>query len=108
MTVELVPVPVPGMVSFSLLSAASDYVPDATYVSVPSDLYQKKTTTQEAENNHQSVDNNTLPNHTIAAPQCSSLLVMEATQSAPSNLPTMKMRPDATGLIPSQALAKIP
>ncbi|KAJ9071338.1 hypothetical protein DSO57_1037934 [Entomophthora muscae] len=58
--------------------------------------------TQKAENNHQSVDHNTLPNHAIASPQCNSLLLMKATHSAPSNLTTMKIRPDATDLVPSQ------
>ncbi|KAJ9053508.1 hypothetical protein DSO57_1023546 [Entomophthora muscae] len=62
--------------------------------------------TQEAENNHQSVDHNTLPNHAIAAPQCNSLLVMKATHSAPSNLTTMKMRPDVTDLVPSQVTSQ--
>ncbi|KAJ9055856.1 hypothetical protein DSO57_1038966 [Entomophthora muscae] len=66
------------------------------------DVMIENITTQEAENNHQSVDHNTLPNYAIAAPQCNSLLVMEVNQSAPSDLPIMRMRPDATDLVSSQ------
>ncbi|KAJ9081301.1 hypothetical protein DSO57_1015971 [Entomophthora muscae] len=65
------------------------------------DVIMENITTQEAENNRQSVDHNTLPNHTIAKSQYNSLLVMKATQSAPKNLTTMEMRPYANNLVPS-------
>ncbi|KAJ9062709.1 hypothetical protein DSO57_1007880 [Entomophthora muscae] len=76
--------------------------PNSAKPETPTDVMVENIITQETEINHQSVDHNTLPSHTITAPQYNSLLVIEATQSAPSNLTIMKMRPDATDLVSSQ------
>ncbi|KAJ9090623.1 hypothetical protein DSO57_1000474 [Entomophthora muscae] len=76
--------------------------PNSAKPQTPTAVMIENITTQKNEINHQSTDHNNLLNHAITGFQCNSLLLMEATQSAPSGLSTMKMRPDATDPVPSQ------
>ncbi|KAJ9067547.1 hypothetical protein DSO57_1038111 [Entomophthora muscae] len=120
-TASTVPASVSGLVSSSAVPAASFSVLSAptqnkansedllnmqkhntTKTKPPTDVMIENITTKEIENNHHSADHNNFPNHATATPQCNSLRVIKATQLTSSNPTIMKMRPDATIIVPRQ------